>query len=119
MREELTLFAHNLQVYMDMYGYSQASLSDSVGVGHTTVNDWCHGRKFPRIGTLDKLCELFHCKRSDLIEKYTTAETIKANALETELHEYMSKLNPEGMEHMLRYFKDLNPKFFKGEEDVQ
>lgn len=119
MREELELFAHNLNVYMDMYGYNQTTLANKIDVGVTTVSDWVHGRKFPRINTLDKLTELFHCMRSDLLEKYTTEETIQQNEMEKKIMEYISQLNSDGYEHLLRYFADMNPKFFRGEDDVQ
>lgn len=120
MREELELFAHNLNVFMNRYGYTQVSLGEAVGNSNTTVNDWVHGRKFPRIDKLDKMCELFHCKRSDLLEKYTTDESIEEDAVNNQLNEFIAKLNKDGREHLLRYFEDMNPKFFKGgEEDVQ
>lgn len=120
MREELELFAHNLQVYMDKYHYTQAALGEATGNSNTTVNDWVKGRKFPRFDKLTKLCELFHCKPSDLLEKYTTEETIRMSEMETRLMEYMQKLNADGYEHLLRHFEDMNPKFFKdGDEDVQ
>ena len=120
MREELELFAHNLNVYMEMYGYNQVTLGEAVDKANTTVAEWVHGRKFPRIDTLDKLCELFHCKRSDLLEKYTTEETIKQSEMENRLATYLQKLNPDGYENLLRYLEDMNPKFFKdGDDDVQ
>ena len=120
MREELELFAHNLNIYVNKYQYTQTSLANDLGVSVTTVNDWIHGKKFPRIDKLDKMCELFRCKRSDLLEKYTTYESIEEDRVNNQLNEFISKLNAEGREHLLRYFQDLNPKFFKGgEENVQ
>lgn len=102
MREELELFARNLNVYMDMYGYNQITLGEAVNKANTTVAEWVHGRKFPRIDTLDKLCELFHCKRSDLLEKYTTDESIEEDAVNNQLNEFIAKLNKDGREHLLR-----------------
>ena len=120
MREELELFAHNLNVFMDTYGYTQTRLAEAVGVSIPTVNDWCHAKKSPRWGKIDAMCELFHCKRSDLLEKYATTESIKQSAMEQRLTKYMQRLNPDGYENILRYLEDMNPKFFKdGEENVQ
>ena len=119
MREELELFSHNLNVYMNRYGYNQTTLANKIGVGITTVSDWVHGRKFPRIGKLDQLTELFHCKRSDLLEKYTTEESIANEETMNRLMAYFSRLNPEGCKKALEYFEDLNPKFYEdGDSDV-
>lgn len=118
MRRELDLFAHNLGVFMDKYDYNQTSLANRLNVGVATVNDWVHGRKFPRLGTLDRLTELFHCKRSDLLEKYTTEESIQQTQMMERLMSYMTKLTPDGYEKLLTFFEDLNPKFYRGEEDV-
>ena len=120
MREELELFAHNLNVYMNKYGLNQLELAEKLGKSTSIVNDWCHAKKFPRLSTLDEMTKLFNCKRSDLLERYTTEETIKASEIENEINGYIAKLNGPGREHLLRYFQDMNPKFFKGgEEDVQ
>ena len=120
MREELELFAHNLNVYMNKYGLSQLELAEKLGKSTSIVNDWCHAKKFPRLSTLDEMTKLFGCKRSDLLEKYTTEEAIKQSERENRLMKYLQKLNPDGYENLLRYLEDLNPKFFKdGDEDVQ
>lgn len=120
MREELELFAHNLDVFMNKYGYNQTTLANKLEVGVTTVADWVHGRKFPRIDKMNKLCEVFHCKPSDLIEERMTKETIRLNEMENRLSTYIKKLNADGYSNLLRYLEDMNPKFFKdGDEDVQ
>lgn len=118
MRDELELFAHNLKVYMDRYGFTQSQLADAVGVGRTSVSEWCNGRKFPRIGRIDQLTELFHCRRSDLLERYTTEESIQMARTQERLMAYMKRLNSEGYEKALTFFEDLNPKFYEGEQDV-
>lgn len=119
MREELELFAHNLRVYMDTYGFTQTSLANELDVGVTTVNEWVHGRKFPRFGKISMLTELFHCTVGDLMENYTTEETIRRSEMEKRLVSYMSRLNSDGYEKALTFFEDLNPKFYIGEDNVQ
>ena len=37
MREELELFAYNLNVFMNKYGYNQTTLANKLEVGVTTV----------------------------------------------------------------------------------
>ena len=115
MREELELFSHNLRVYMEKYHYTQAALGEATGNSNTTVNDWVKGRKFPRFDKLTKLCELFHCNPSDLLEKYTTEASIEQSIIEKKVDHYLTMLNEDGKEHLLRYLEDLNPKFYKDE----
>ena len=120
MREELELFAHNLNVYMDKYGYNQTTLANKIGVGVTTVSDWVHGRKFPRIDKIDMLCKLFHCNRSDLLEKYTTEETIAEADRFKRLMAYYNALNELGKQNLERFMEDTHPKYKKdGDSDVQ
>lgn len=120
MREELELFANNLNLFMEKYHYNQTTLANRIDVGVSTVADWVHGRKFPRIDKINKICELFHCQPSDLIQEHLTAESIEQNENDKLIAEYIAKLNGPGREHLLRYFQDMNPKFFKGgEENVQ
>ena len=115
MRESLELFAHNLNFYMNRYGYNQVTLAKKLNKANSTVADWVHGRKFPRIEMLDKLTEVFHCKRSDLLEHYTTEETVRQSELSDRLTKYLHMLNADGMEKVLTYLEDLNPKFFREE----
>lgn len=54
---------------------SQADLAKKLGVGTTSVYNWCNGIKTPRMDKVDAMCDLFHCKRSDLIEDKPEAKT--------------------------------------------
>lgn len=69
------VFSKRLKYYMNEYGYSQKDLSEKLGVGATSVSFWCNGIKSPRMDKVDKMCELFHCQRSDLIEDKTDQDT--------------------------------------------
>ena len=40
-----------------------------MGVSQATVSNWCKGIKTPRMDKIDKICEFFNCKRSDLMEE--------------------------------------------------
>lgn len=63
-----TVFSKRLRYYLNMYGITQAELAKKLGVGTTSVYNWCNGIKTPRMDKVDAMCDLFHCNRSDLIE---------------------------------------------------
>lgn len=80
------IFSKRLRYYLSQYNMSQADLAKKLGVGTTSVYNWCNGIKTPRMDKVDAMCDLFHCKRSDLMEDksdsddryYINDETAKA-----------------------------------------
>lgn len=62
------VFSKRLRYYLNKYEITQAELSKKLGVGTTSVYNWCNGIKTPRMDKIDAMCEIFHCKRSDLME---------------------------------------------------
>lgn len=86
------LFAKNLKRYMLFYGLKQLDIAKRLSVSTSTVNSWYHAQRTPRMDKVDALCNIFHCKRSDLI-----AEEFNAPAIgEDELLELYRSLNAEG-----------------------
>ena len=69
MKEEYRVFSNNLKYFMDKFGYTQITLGDKLGVSNTTVSTWCLGDKMPRMDKIDRMCQLFNCKRSNLLEE--------------------------------------------------
>ena len=63
-----TIFSKRLKYYLNKYNMTQLELSKRLGVGTTSVYNWCNGIKAPRMDKVDKMCEIFHCKRSDFME---------------------------------------------------
>ncbi|MDD3252957.1 MAG: helix-turn-helix transcriptional regulator [Lachnospiraceae bacterium] len=61
-------FARRLQHYLIKFNMNQSQLAEKTGVGNTSAHNWCNGIKVPRMDKIDVMCELFHCRRSDLIE---------------------------------------------------
>ena len=47
---------------------TQAELAKRLNVGTTSVYNWCNGIKSPRMDKVDAMCDIFNCKRSNLIE---------------------------------------------------
>lgn len=81
-REFNEIFSERLRYYLEKYEITQLELSKRLGVGTTSVYNWCNGIKTPRMDKVDAMCKIFHCKRSDLMEdvaekpKHSKAVTI-------------------------------------------
>ena len=94
------VFSIRLKYYLNCFNMTQAELSSRLGVGTTSVSNWCKGLKSPRMDKVDAMCKIFHCRRSDLMElpgdDVPPGDTVSlspdANALLEDYH----KLNATG-----------------------
>lgn len=74
-REFNQIFSERLRYYLNKYDMTQLELSKRLGVGTTSVYNWCNGIKTPRMDKVDAMCKIFNCKRSDLTEEYVLAKS--------------------------------------------
>lgn len=63
------VFSKRLRYYLSRDNMTQAELATILGVGTTSVYNWCNAIKTPRMDKVDTMCKLFNCKRSDLMEE--------------------------------------------------
>ena len=63
------LFGSNLSRILEGRDVSQNEFARMMGVTSATVSNWCRGLKTPRMDKVDKMCQLLHIRRSDLLEK--------------------------------------------------
>ena len=91
------IFSKRLRYYLNKYGMTQLELSKRLGVGTTSVYNWCNGIKTPRMDKVDSMCKIFNCKRSDLIEDKADEEEQPAYYFDEEAREAADFLhkNPE------------------------
>lgn len=61
------LFSSNLNYLLKRDNMTQAEFAKKLGVGTTSVYNWCSGLKTPRMDKIDKMCEIFNITRSYLI----------------------------------------------------
>lgn len=61
-------FSKNLRYFLDKYQYTQAEFAKKMDVSTATASNWCKGVKSPRMDKIDKMCIIFNCYRSDLLE---------------------------------------------------
>lgn len=59
--------ARNISNYMDSLCIKQIELAKMLGCSNTTISMWMHGNAIPRMDKVDKMCEIFHCERQDLL----------------------------------------------------
>lgn len=73
------VFSKRLRHYLKVNGITQLELAKKLGVGTTSVYNWCNGVKTPRMDKVDAMCDLFGCRRADLVEDNSSPEdeTIK------------------------------------------
>jgi len=79
------VFSRRLQYYMGLHGITQVELAKRLGVGTTSVHNWCSGIKTPRMDKVDKMCQIFGCARSDLINEPAPAADITLTPTERSL----------------------------------
>lgn len=70
------IFSKRLRYYLQKNDMTQVELAKKLGVGTTSVYNWCNGIKAPRMDKVDAMCNLFNCKRSDLIEEPSQENTL-------------------------------------------
>ena len=86
-----TIFASNLQKYMNLHNKTRRDLSEALGISYYTVTDWVKGKKFPRMDKIEMLADYFCILKSDLIEEQPPEE-IKEPAMFDGLSENQKKL---------------------------
>lgn len=58
----------NLKYFLERNNITQAEFASKMGVSTATTNYWVKGIKAPRMDKIDKMCKIFNCSRSDLLE---------------------------------------------------
>lgn len=84
------IFAKNLRHYMNLKNISQNELARFLNVSPTSVNNWYNGYKIPRMDKVDKICNFFRIKRSDImnehINEHTEDDNLPTNAILPSAH---------------------------------
>lgn len=61
-------FRKNLIKYLNETNTTQEELAKYIGVGVSAVSNYVQGLNMPRMNKIDKICEFFNIKRTDLLE---------------------------------------------------
>ena len=107
----MDVFANNLTRYMAYYNMTQMELAEKLGISSSSVSLWQSGNTLPRMAKVDQMCDIFHCSRSDLLEKPQTDYSIKRSTLLKELNQKIETLNDEGLEKIITTIDDLSERY--------
>lgn len=69
MEIQRKIFAKNLRKYLDRAEKNQTDLQKFIGVSSSTVSDWMHGIKMPRMDKIQSICNWLGIQKSDLLEE--------------------------------------------------
>ena len=93
-KEFNAVFSNRLRYFLNKYDMTQNELAKRLGVGTTSVYNWCNGIKNPRMDKVDAMCEIFNCRRSDLMEEQSAQSSYYNNPDARELARFLFE-NPE------------------------
>lgn len=62
-----SIISKNLIYYLNISNMTQTELARRIEVRKTTVSNWVHGLKTPRMDSIDKICEVFNIKHENLL----------------------------------------------------
>jgi len=68
------IFADNLKKMLKRNNLSQRRLAEELGISPQSITYWINAVKTPRMDKIDKMCEIFRCRRSDLLEEHAEGE---------------------------------------------
>lgn len=109
------VFGDNLKMYMGLRGFNNTTLGERIGVTDVTISYWIHGKRDPRMSMVDKLCEVFHCTRTDLMMPNSVEIALERESYR-EVLELVSSLNKDGLDEVINFCGNLADRFYKGKE---
>lgn len=68
------IFSTNLQYYMKQDNINCTDLTKILKLPFSTINDWIHGKSYPRIDKIQVLADYFNISKSKLIEQHRNIE---------------------------------------------
>lgn len=104
------VIAKNLNYYVEKSGRTQKELAEVVGVASSTFNDWCKGKKYPRIDKIEMLANYFGILKSDLIEDKTKNKLTNEGELsegQKKLYDFILSVPEDKVDLVLRVMKSI------------
>ena len=104
------IFVRNLKYFMEEKGISQADICRELDVSSATVSDWCTGKKYPRIDSMQRLADLLGVLYSSLIsenglkdyEDQRRLEALHQNPRLGLLFDHSRKMKTEDVDFMIQ-----------------
>ena len=114
------IFVSNLRFLMEEKGITQADICRELNVSSATVSDWCSGKKYPRVDTVQRLADLLGVRFSMLtndggLNDYEDQQRLEALHQDPRLgmlFDHARKMSKEDVDFMIqmadRILKDRN-----------
>lgn len=114
------IFVSNLRFLMEEKGITQADICRELNVSSATVSDWCSGKKYPRVDTVQRLADLLGVRFSMLttdggLNDYEDQQRLEALHQDPRLgmlFDHARKMSKEDIDFMIqmadRILKDRN-----------
>lgn len=100
--DSMRIFGKNLTYYLNRSGKTQKELAAIIGVPATTFNDWCRGRRMPKMDKVEMLSNFFGCRKSDLIEEQTDTVGADLSPAKRQLLDLAKGCSEEDAERLLQ-----------------
>ena len=97
------IFIKNLNTYLNQHEMSQVDLANLLQINKSVVSSWLSGSRYPRMNTMEKIANIFHIEKSDLIEKKTVPPEHEIN-----IDEAIKKAYGETTKDAVRLFTQLD-----------
>lgn len=97
------IFIKNLNTYLNQHEMSQVDLANLLQINKSVVSSWLSGSRYPRMNTMEKIANIFHIEKSDLIEKKTAPPEHEIN-----IDEAIKKAYGETTKDAVRLFTQLD-----------
>ena len=79
-KPQMEIFSKNLRRILADKDMSQSELSRRLECSVPTVNAYCQGTSLPRVGMMEKLCQVLNVSRNDLLQDGSTAPNLSVPA---------------------------------------
>jgi repressor LexA len=102
------VMAKNLNYYVEKSGRTQKELAEVVGVAQSTFNEWCKGKKYPRIDKIEMLANYFGILKSDLIEDKSKNKPTNNGELsegQKKLYDFVMSVPDDKVDRVLQVMK--------------
>lgn len=95
----------NIKKYRIQNGLSQTELGAALGVKHGAISSWENNRTEPNLGQIEKMCIIFGCKKTDLIEISVDIPEYVPGTVE--LIDLFSRVKPEQRQAVLALLRSF------------
>ena len=93
------MVGENIKSFRKKNKMMQQELAELLNVSHATVSSWEIGRTEPKMGMIEKMCEIFGCEKSELIDGKASSADKKVLDMAIKI----SNLTPEQRNSVLQF----------------